>query len=300
MNVVTADQWPISTVCDYRPDLETGNIVYFPQTPFEFPVEARTFLRSLSFAGKAVHKNVAYRTQSDRVTGIEPGAAEAPKLHEVMQQYSQNVIRFVSDLLPQYAAQWKLDYASFRPVEEQGRDLPVNKRNDLIHTDAFPSRPTRGDLILRVFTNIHPEKKRVWITADPFKMIAERYAREAGLERIASGAGSITSKLLEQSTRALSAMGLPLVERSAYDRFMLQFHEYLKRNEAFQANTAKYEFEFQAGSTWLCFTDVVPHSVKSGQHAVEQTFIIARSSLSDVKNAPVSILEQLCGKRLAA
>src|ERR1700760_2703235 len=188
MKMVSVDQWPATGQHDYRTDLETGNIVSFPHTPFEFPNDAREFLRALSFAGGAVHKNIAYRTQSDRVTGIDARSDRAEQLHRVMREYSRNVVRFVSALLPRYAPYWKLDYASFRPVEEDGRDLPLNKRNDLIHTDAFPSRPTNGDLILRIFTNIHPSKTRNWITTDPFPVIAARYAKDAGLESIARDA----------------------------------------------------------------------------------------------------------------
>ncbi len=79
---------------------------------------------------------------------------------------------------------------------------------------------------------------------------------------------------------------------------MLDFHDYLKRNRDFQDNCTKHRFEFPPGSTWLTFTDVVPHSVQSGQYALEQTFIIARGSLADAARAPVSILERLCGKPL--
>lgn len=300
MKVVSIDKWPEAQPRDYRTELESGNIIFLPGTPFEFSNEARDFLRSLGFSGSAIHKNIAYKTQSDKVTGIDPGASEAKRLLEVMRSYSQNVVRFVSELLPEYAKHWKLDYASFRPVEEHGRDLPLNKRNDLIHTDAFPTRPTKGDLILRVFTNIHPEKKRVWITADPFRILAEKYAEDAGLKTIAESSASAAGKLKNVSARVLHAAGLPVVPRSAYDSFMLQFHEYLKRNSDFQANTRKYEFEFPPGSTWMCFTDVVPHSVKAGQHAVEQTFIVGRASLADRGNAPLSILESICGRPLAA
>lgn len=300
MKVVSIDRWPEAQPRDYRPELETGNIVFLPRTPFEFPKESRDFLRSLAFSGSAIHKNIAYKTQSDKVTGIDPGASEARRLHEVMRSYSQNVVRFVSELLPGYAKRWKLDYASFRPIEEHGRDLPLNKRNDLLHTDAFPSRPTKGDLILRVFTNIHPEKKRVWITADPFRVVASKYAQDAGLKSIAESSSSAAGKLKNASAKFLNAAGLPVVPRSAYDSFMLHFHEYLKRNNDFQANTRKYEFEFPPDSTWMCFTDVVPHSVKAGQHAVEQTFIISRASMADPANSPLSILESICGKSLAA
>src|ERR1700685_1318022 len=193
----------------------------------------------------------------------------ANRLREIFRDYSRSVIRFTSDLLPGYAPHWKLDYASFRPVEEEGRGLPLNKRNDLIHTDAFPSRPTNGGLILRVFTNISSAKTRVWITSDPFPAIAQRFARDAGLDHIAASASSATGRFLHQSARLLQTVGLPVVPRSAYDRFMLRFHDFLKRNADFQNNCTRYRFEFPPGSTWLVFTDVVPHSVQAGQHALE-------------------------------
>jgi hypothetical protein len=294
MKFVTIDNWPPAEPLDYRPELEAGNVLFFPSTPFRLPSEAQDFLRALDFSGGAVHKNIAYRPASDRVTGMTADPAVAERVRNIMHDYSRDVTNFASKLLPEYAQAWKLDYASFRPLEEEGRDLPLNKRNDLIHTDAFPSRPTNGDLILRVFTNIHPSKTRDWVTTDPFSLLAEKYANDAGLMQIAA-----KGKLRYQSARILGSFGLPLVARSPYDRFMLRFHEYLKRNADFQENCPKYRFDFPAGSTWLTFTDVLPHSVHSGQHALEQTFIVARSSLADPESAPVAVLERLCGRPLA-
>ena len=296
MQFVTVNHRPSSQPVDYRPHLETGKVLFFPSTPFAFPEESKDFLRNINFAGGSLHKNVAYRPASDRVTGVEMEAGQGERLRAILRGYSRAVIAFTAEILPQYAADWKLDYASFRPLEEENRDLPVNKRNDLIHTDAFPSRPTNGDLIMRVFTNIHPSKTRNWIITDPFSAVAERYARDAGLERIAQSASSANGLMLNRAARLLKKAGLPVAPRSAYDRFMLHFHEYLKRNEEFQKNTPKYGFNFPPGATWITFTDVVPHSVLSGQHALEQTFIIARRSLSDTAHAPVAILERLCGK----
>jgi hypothetical protein len=300
MSFITVESWPPDEPIDYRPQLETGNVLFFPKTPFPFLDESQEFLRQLNFAGGAIHKNIAYRPALDKVTGVPAGSANMDRLRQVMREYSQAVVQFTAELLPQYAKAWKLDYASFRPVEEENRNLPVNKRNDLIHTDAFPSRPTNGDLILRVFTNIHPVKTRNWITTDPFRFIAEKYADDAGLRQIANSANSASGWVREQGAHMLHSLGLPVIPRSAYDRFMLHFHEYLKRNADFQENCPKYRFHFPPGSTWLTFTDVVPHSVHSGQHALEQTFIIARSSMADSANAPIAILERLCGTPLTA
>lgn len=298
MKVVTIEDWPAAEPVDYRPQLESGNVLFFPHIPFVFSDDSKDFLRKLNFEGGALHKNVAYRPASDRVTGIDGDVAQADRLREIFRQYSRSVVQFTTELLPQYAASWKLDYTSFRPLEEKGRNLPLLKRNDLIHTDAFPSRPTNGNLILRVFTNIHPTKTRNWITTDPFRVIAERYARDAGLEQIAAGSTSATARFLNGSARVLRNFGVPIVPRSPYDRFMLRLHDYLKRNEEFQKNCAKYSFDFPPGSLWLTFTDVLPHSVHSGQHALEQTFIVARTAMADPQQAPVSILEKICGKPL--
>ncbi|MGH9610960.1 MAG: Kdo hydroxylase family protein [Bryobacteraceae bacterium] len=292
MQIVTIDPWPAEAAADYRPVLEAGNVIFFPGTPFPLPQDAKDFLRNLDFSGGAIHKNIAYRPAGDRVTGIDSNHPSYERLREVLGNYSRTVAQFTGELLPEYARSWKLDYASFRPIEEENRNLPLNKRNDLIHTDAFPSRPTNGNLIMRVFTNIHPAKTRNWVTTDPFRAVAERYARDAGLEKIAA------ARSLHTPARLLRGLGLPIVPRSPYDRFMLRFHEYLKRNVDFQANCAKYKFDFPPGSTWLTFTDVLPHSVHSGQHALEQTFIIDRHSLSDISSAPLSILERLCGRPL--
>jgi len=298
MEFITVDRWPAPEPVDYRPELEAGNVLFFPSCPFPFPEEQKEFLRNINFAGGAIHKNVAYRPSSDRVTGVQLDGEKTELLLSVLRDFSRNIVRFTSELLPDYAAHWKLDYASFRPLEEENRDLPTNKRNDLLHTDAFPSRPTNGDLIMRVFTNIHPTKTRNWITTDPFEAVARRYARAAGLDTIAGGANSPSGRFLNASARLLHNLGLPVVPRSAYDRFMLHFHEYLKRSTDFQENSKKYAFNFPPGALWLTFTDVVPHSVLSGQHALEQTFIIARKSMANPDRAPVAILERICGSQM--
>jgi hypothetical protein len=298
MEFITVERWPAAQPVDYRPELEAGNVLFFPSCPFPFPEEQKNFLRNINFAGGAIHKNVAYRPSSDRVTGVQLDEGKTERLLSILRDFSRSIVRFTSELLPEYAEHWKLDYASFRPLEEENRDLPTNKRNDLIHTDAFPSRPTNGDLIMRVFTNIHPTKTRNWITTDPFEAVAKQYARQAGLDTIAAGANSPGGRLLNGSARLLQSLGVPVVPRSAYDRFMLHFHEYLKRSTDFQENSKKYAFNFPPGALWLTFTDVVPHSVLSGQHALEQTFIIARKSMANPERAPVAILERLCGNQM--
>ena len=201
-------------------------------------------------------------------------------------------------VLPDYARLWKVDYASFRSIEEQGRELPLTKRNDLLHVDAFPTRPVFGNLILRCFTNVNPEQSRAWLTSDPFSILAETEAARAGLERFAGHGSSGVQRLRRMAARTLQRAGLPLTDRSPYDEFMLHFHDWLKANEDYQKNCRKYRFDLPPGSTWLVFTDMVPHAVLSGRLAFEQTVIVSRDSLANRALAPVSILERLAGTQL--
>jgi len=76
---------------------------------------------------------------------------------------------------------------------------------------------------------------------------------------------------------------------------MLRFHHFLKSQEEFQRTCPRSQWEFPPHSTWMVFTDVVSHAVLSGQHALEQTFVVAKDSLVLLDKAPVRILERLAG-----
>jgi hypothetical protein len=97
----------------------------------------------------------------------------------------------------------------------------------------------------------------------------------------------------------LQRLRLPVPARTAYDEFMLAFHDYLKGTAEFQSSCPKYRLEFQPGSAWMAFTDVVPHAVEAGQFAIDQTLIVPRESLASPERAPISVLEKMAGRRLA-
>jgi hypothetical protein len=196
-----------------------------------------------------------------------------------------------------YAEHFQLDYASFRPEQEEGRDLPVHKRNDLLHFDAFPTRPMHGRRILRCFTNVNPTEGRIWNTTVGFSTLATKFATDAGLAGFAAHGSPRSNPLI----RALKkAFGMKAVDHSAYDRFMLRFHDYLKENTEFQQSCPKTRIEYAPGSTWLCYTDSVPHAVLSGQYALEQTFIIPLQAMVAPEKSPLRVLEKLAGMPLTA
>jgi hypothetical protein len=277
----------------YCAQLEQGQILFFHQPPFSLPAGDRDFLVSQRPSDSRLHKNISYRPSEDLLRGFSDGKESRERVHRIMRDYSAEVTRFVSTLLAPYAGRMVLDFASFRPLEEEGRGLPLHKKNDLLHVDAFPSRPTRGGRILRVFTNVNPEKSRVWFIAERFPALADRYAKDSGLESIAAkGTGRTLMHWLHSA-------GLPVADRSAYDQFMLRFHDYLKENSAFQSGCQKERLEFPPMATWLVLTDGVPHAALSGQFAMEQTYILPPEALVAPEHAPIRVLEKMCGKKLA-
>jgi hypothetical protein len=277
----------------YCEQLEANRILYFSHPPFEFSDADREFLISQKRADSAVHKNVSYRPAENKVRGIEGSPEMMERLTGVMRNYSSQVVNFVRQFLAPYDGGYKLDFASFRPLEEEGRALPIHKRNDLLHVDAFPTRPTHGGRILRVFTNIHPTKPRVWNVGENFPELVDHLAQDAGLTRFAASGDTTRWAAIPR------AFGAPIPHRSAYDRFMLRFHDYLKENSAFQTDSPKIRIEFPPLATWLVYTDGVPHAVLGGQHALEQTFIISRRALVKPEISPIGVLEKLCGRALA-
>ena len=91
------------------------------------------------------------------------------------------------------------------------------------------------------------------------------------------------------------SLGLSNPLRSPYDEFMLRMHNFLKENEDFQKNCKKDHWEFPPNSCWIVFTDLVSHAATSGQHALEQTFLVAKNGLARPEKAPVNILERMMG-----
>jgi hypothetical protein len=151
-------------------ELEGGHIVFLPKSPIEIAQEDRELLLGRKQSSSAYHKNIAYRPLEDRVTGLNrEEAEEGEKLRGILREYSQRSVEFLRIFLAPYAGKWQLEFASFRPIEEQGRQARLHARNDLLHFDSFPTRPTNGARIFRFFTNINPSENRVWLTSQTFE-----------------------------------------------------------------------------------------------------------------------------------
>jgi hypothetical protein len=281
--------------------LENGDVLCLDSVPFDIGDADRQFLLSQEQSGSSVHKNISYRPEQDKLRGFaKESGQDLDRLRRIMRDYSAQVTSFLARLLAPYAPHWKLDFASFRALEEEGRDLPLHKRNDLLHVDAFPSRPTRGGRILRCFTNLNPSEPRKWLLGDHFPELARRYAADAGLAKIAQRPAWSEAGLRKGIVFLKSAIGMRAQERSAYDEFMLRLHDYLKENADFQRDGRKIQKDFPPLSTWVVFTDAVPHAVVSGRFALEQTFIVPLNALVMPEKSPLRTLEAIAGRRLVA
>lgn len=280
--------------------LEAGDVLYFPQTPVPIPADDLTFLLGQQQTSSSLHKNIAYKPDRDRLSGVDEKSAnpaEVARMHEVMRRYSKSIETFLSHFLTPYQRRWRLDYASFRPLEEKGRDLPVRRRNDLLHTDAFPTRPTRGWRILRFFHNIHPTRTRDWVIGEPFGRVVGAFL--PGKLALPQSDSPVVraGKQIAQAT-GIAAL-IPQWKRGPYDEFMMRLHNTMKEDSAFQASCVREEVQFGPGSSWMVYTETVPHAVLGGQYALEQTLLVDPAAMVTRESAPIAILEKLAGSRLA-
>jgi hypothetical protein len=283
--VASSDNFAPEDACRY---LEQGGILYFPKSPFAFSEEDLHFLLNQRQLEVGYHKNIAYRPLSRKITGVKAdNGTDIERLGRIMQNYTDQATTLLNTVLSPYTHYWRYDYASFRPFEEHGRKLRLRARNDLFHVDAFPTRPTRGGRILRVFTNISPSINRIWRTSFNFEQLLTRFKDDVKpLQRYM--ADERRTAVMINLARML---GLKIPYRSAYDRWMMDFHNFLKENEAFQESARKDPWEFPPGSSWIVYTDTVSHAVMSGQHAVEQTFIISPEGMVQPEAAPLNLLK---------
>jgi hypothetical protein len=135
--------------------LERFQLLHFPECPFRLPAENDVEFLSRQRLKSIGHKNIGFDPSTGRLGG---GSIDNPesggRLRDLMAGISAAVIDWLGQLLPKYAEAWAPDRASLRPVEEATRALRHTARNDLLHIDNFPTRPTNGRRILRVFVNL--------------------------------------------------------------------------------------------------------------------------------------------------
>jgi hypothetical protein len=270
--------------------LEQGELVNWPVCPFALPAgDDLHLLFRQTLAGRR-HKNISFDPHTNQASGFRwQGKEEARRLQQILANFADSATGWLQRAVPRYAVAWRRDRASFRPEEEATRCLRLHARNDLLHIDAFPSRPTHGARLLRLFANINLSEPRVWVTSETFPRLLERFGRAVGLPA-AGGPG--WARRLGRSVLRLVDSRPP---RSLYDDFMLRLHNQMKRDDYFQEKAPRHFWSFAAGSAWLAFTDSVSHAVLRGRFALEHTFFVPVTCLTDSSQAPATLFERACG-----
>ena len=263
--------------------LERGDVLFFPDLPFAIePGESPIFSPAILSSAK----NASFDPATGRLGGTIAAGRDAETLRGFMHRFSESAAAFVGGLLPAYRDQLIRGRASFRPAEIAGRSTSWRKDDTRLHVDSFPATPSGGRRILRLFSNVNPQgRARAWRIGDDFEAVARRFA--PSLRMPLPGSGTVLSLVRVTKTR-----------RSPYDALMLQLHDRMKADEAFQARSPQTAIDFPAGSTWLAFTDHVSHAATAGQYQLEQTFLVPVQTMLDEHRSPLRILERLKGRRL--
>lgn len=263
--------------------LESGNVVLLPQLPFAIHDDERPLLESNMIQGI---KNVCLVPANGTLKGSKGNSAELQQLQAMMMRFAMSTRTLTNNLLSTYQEGLQQARASFRPVEIAGRPTSWRKDDTRLHVDNFPSSPTLGKRILRVFSNINQQDQpRVWRLGEPFEAVAKRYL-------------SSLPKPLWGSSQVLNALGITKCRRSAYDHYMLRLHDQMKSDLTYQTQAAQHEQLFPAGTTWMVFTDQVSHAAMSGQCVLEQTFLLPVEYMHNPGQAPLRVLERLTGRGL--
>jgi hypothetical protein len=264
--------------------LESGSAVSLPGA--EFPMsEAEMALLDPRILAKS--KNVSYTPSTGKLGGTSCTGDEAEVLRNVMARYSKMARELVGSLFPTYKDKMRVMRTSLRPAEIAGRASSWRKDDTRLHVDAFPSQPTQGNRILRVFRNVNPAgKPRVWRLGGPFEGVAARFV--PGIGRPFPG-----------SARLMHLLGITKAVRSEYDYIMLKMHDAMKSDDEYQKSEGLTPVLFKPGTTWVCYADSVAHAALSGQHQFEQTIYIPLGAMQDEKKSPLRVLERMLKRPLA-
>jgi hypothetical protein len=262
--------------------LEAGGVLVFPRLSFVPRDSERKFLDVRWSDGRA--KNISL--DGAAIKGATGTPAERAELAAMIARFAANAASLVGALFPRYGPWLRSARTSYRPHRASGRPVSWRKDDTRLHIDAFPSRPNRGERILRVFSNVNPAgEDRVWRVGEPFEAMAARLLPRVRPQR----PGEAT---------LLHALRVTRTRRSEYDHLMLGLHDAAKSDLDYQRDSPQEEARFAPGTTWICFSDQVMHAAMSGQYMLEQTIHLPLDALYEPARSPLAVLQRLTGRGL--
>ena len=263
-------------------ELESGGVLVLPRLAFELSPGEQRFLDVRWSDGRA--KNISL--DGDAIKGAQGSDADLDALAAMIARFAADASALIAALFPRYAPHLKRARTSYRPHAAAGRAVSWRKDDTRLHVDAFPSRPNRGERILRVFCNMNPDgEDRIWRVGEPFEPMAR-----ALLPRV--------RRMLPGEATLLAALRVTKSPRSEYDHLMLGLHDAAKADRTYQHGSAQREVRFAPGTTWICYSDQVMHAASSGQFMLEQTTHLPLSALYEPARSPLAVLERIMGRSL--
>jgi hypothetical protein len=264
--------------------VEGGRVLFFPALAFRLEVAEHPLLSAACSNDRA--KNISFDPHTRAVRGSACEEPQREVLAAMMARYAAQALALVQSLLPSYRSALEQARTSYRPIAVEGRVSSYKKDDRRLHVDAFPSRPTQGRRILRVFSNVHPAGAvRVWQIGEPFEAFMAKF-----LPRIRPP--------WPGQAWLLRHLHITHGRRSRYDHIMLALHDLVKRDDAYQLTAPRITMAFPAGSTWMAYTDMVLHAAIAGQYLLEQTFHLPVSAMREPQCSPLRLLEAACHRAL--
>ncbi len=269
--------------------IEGGGVLHFPAMPFALQGDEARFLDTRWSDGKA--KNISLRGIGDPNQEALRGAAGSDEdlaaLRAMVARFRDHATSLVDRLFPHYRGHLKRGNTSLRLFAVEGRQTSWRKDDTRLHVDAFPSNPTRGVRLLRVFTNLNPNgKPRVWRVGEAFEEFAPKFLPQIG-------------RPLPGSAWLMETLHITKALRSEYDHLMLGLHDRGKADMNYQRTCPQQTIDFMPGTTWVVYSDQVLHAAMAGQFMMEQTFYLEAGAEQQPASSPRSVLERLTGRALA-
>jgi hypothetical protein len=265
--------------------LERNELISFTECPFQLPAAGDVDFLLAQKTKRHGHKDISFDPVGWRLTGCrDQHHAARSRLKKILSEYSESTTAWLKTAIPAYEPRLTKDRVTLRTQEEATRALRLTARNDLLHVDNFPTRPTFGRRILRMYVNINPTEPQVWALSERFPELLARY----------SAAHRLPSRSVEEWTIAAPSV-LRLIAggkggRSAYDAFMLRLHHFLKESEALQTQATRRVCTFAPGTAWLLFSDGLAHAQLRGRFTLEHSFFVPPECLVHPAEWPVNVL----------
>lgn len=169
---ISTDSWENDAAPDACVELEAGKVLYLPHLSFHVTSDELGLFRPDILAPKV--RNISLDANGN-LKGAAGDDTTQAALRAMMMRFRGQAVTAIHRLFPRYRRTLRMDPASFRPQVVETRHQSWRADDRRMHVDSFPSRPIRGERLLRVFTNVNPVGvPRAWRVGEPFEDMARK------------------------------------------------------------------------------------------------------------------------------